>query len=141
MSLIKSMDIAGSGMRAQRIRLNVTASNLANAHTTRTQEGGPYRRKDPVFTAVRVNEGDGTFDQQLRKVIVASIEDDPTPFPEIHDPSHPDADPKTGMVKMPNVNVVEEMVNLITASRSYEANVTAFEALKQMATKAMDIGR
>ena len=141
MSLTKAMDILSSGLHAQRIRMNITSSNLANAHTTRTVDGTPFRRKDPVFESSQLDPNSANFDNTLQKVQVTGVTDDLTPFPEVYDPGHPDADAKTGMVKMPNVNVVEEMVNLITASRSYEANVTAFETLKQMAVKAMDIGR
>jgi flagellar basal-body rod protein FlgC len=141
MSLTKAMDILSSGLHAQRIRMNITSSNLANAHTTRTVDGTPFRRKDPVFESSQLDPNSANFDNTLQKVQVTGVKDDLTPFPEVYDPGHPDADAKTGMVKMPNVNVVEEMVNLITSSRSYEANVTAFETLKQMAVKAMDIGR
>ena len=141
MSLLKSMDVLSSAMSAQRTRMNITSSNLANAQTTRTEEGGPYRRKDPVFQSVPLDGPGGDFASNLSKVAVVDIADDQRPFPMIHDPGHPDADPNTGMVKMPNVNVVEEMINMITAARSYEANVTAYEALKQMAMKAMEIGR
>lgn len=145
-SIFKSMDVLSSGLAAQRLRMNLTSQNLANAQTTRTAEGGPYRRKDPVFAAVSAGgsnpaAGSGDFEGSLQKVAVAGIAEDQRPFPLVHDPSHPDADPDTGMVAMPNVNVVEEMINMITSSRSYEANVTAYEALKQMANKAMEIGR
>jgi flagellar basal-body rod protein FlgC len=88
-----------------------------------------------------LDSNEGSFGNTLYRVEVTGVKDDPTPFPVTYDPGHPDADPKTGMVSMPNINVVEEMVNLITSSRSYEANVTAFETLKQMAMKAMEIGR
>ncbi len=141
MSLIKAMDILSSGMHAQRARMDLTSTNLANANTTRTAEGGPYRKQNPVFEAMLTGADADSFDANLRKVAVMGVEGDQTPFPEVHDPGHPDADPQTGMVQMPNVNVVEEMVDMITASRSYEANVTAFQALKQMASKAMEIGR
>ena len=146
MSLSKAMDILSSGMHAQRVRLDVTSSNLANANTTRTKEGGAYRRMDPVVSATPIGDGEGgfgesEFDAALRRVDVVGIQADSSPLPQIHDPGHPDADPVTGMVTLPNVNVVEEMVNMITAARSYEANVTAFETLKQMAVKAMDIGK
>lgn len=140
MSIFKGMDVLSSGLAAQRLRMNITSQNLANAHTTRTQEGGPYQRQDPVFEAVPA-DGAESFAGNLQKVKVSEVAKDERPFPMVHDPSHPDADPETGMVKMPNVNVVEEMINMITASRSYEANVTAYEALKQMANKAMEIGR
>jgi flagellar basal-body rod protein FlgC len=141
MSLSKAMDILSSGLHAQRLRLNLTSSNIANAHTTRTENGEPYRRKDPVFTSVSASDDPMDFDNTLTKVKVTGVAEDQSEFQLIHDPSHPDADPETGMVAMPNVNVVEEMVNLITASRSYEANVTAFETLKQLANKAMELGR
>ena len=141
MSLLKSMDIVGSGMHAQRVRLNLISSNLANANTTRTPDGGPYRRLDPVLSAVSTSQADNEFDAALKRVQVDSIQADPTPFKEVYDPGHPDADPNSGIVRLPNVNVMEEMVNMVTATRSYEANVTAFEALKQMAMKAMEIGR
>jgi flagellar basal-body rod protein FlgC len=134
------MDILSTGLHAQRLRMNLISSNLANAHTTRTKDGTPYRRKDPIFQAVALDT-DGSFDNTLHKVEVTGVYEDPSPFPQVYDPGHPDADPNTGMVEMPNVNVVEEMVNMITAARSYEANVTAFESLKQMALKALDIGR
>ena len=141
MSLLKSMDIVGSGMHAQRVRLNLISSNLANANTTRTKDGGPYRRMDPVISAVSVGDPSNEFEAALKRVQVDSIKEDTTPFVDVYDPGHPDADPNTGIVAMPNVNVLEEMVNMVTATRSYEANVTAFEALKQMAMKAMEIGR
>ena len=141
MSLLKSMDIVGSGMHAQRVRLNLISSNLANANTTRTKDGGPYRRMDPVISAVSVGDASNEFEAALKRVQVDSIKEDTTPFVDVYDPGHPDADPNTGVVAMPNVNVMEEMVNMVTATRSYKANVTAFEALKQMAMKAMEIGR
>ena len=141
MSLLKSMDIIGSGMHAQRVRLNLISSNMANVNTTRTADGGAYRRQDPVISAVSVGEPSNPFEAALKKVQVDSIQEDQTPFKQVYDPAHPDADKQTGMVAMPNVTIMEEMVNMVTASRSYEANVTAFEALKQMAMKAMEIGR
>jgi flagellar basal-body rod protein FlgC len=141
MSLSKTMDIVSSALHAQRLRMNITASNLANAQTTRTDEGTPYRRKDPIFEAVPLSDTPGTFDNTLEKVQVTGVQEDTRPFKLIHDPGHPDADPVTGMVALPNVNVVEEMVNMITAARSYEANVTAFETLKSLINKAMEIGR
>ncbi len=142
----RAMDILSSGLQAQRLRLEVTAENLANAHTTRTPEGGPYLRKDPVFEAVLADAGtegaglDGSG-PGLHKVQVADVVRDSSNVVTVHDPSHPDADPVTGNVRLPNVNVVHEMVNMMTASRSYEANATAFETLKQMANKAIDLGR
>jgi len=141
MSFLESMDVLSSAMAAQRLRMNITSSNLANAQTTRTKEGGPYRRQDPVFEAVEMEGAPESFEESLKRVRVAGVVDDQRPFPLVHDPGHPDADPATGMVAMPNVNVVEEMINMITAARSYEANVTAYEALKRMVDKAMEVGR
>lgn len=150
MPLLPGLDIAASGMSAQRVRLNIVSSNLANAGTTRTEEGGPYRRKDPVFEAVRADGADqASFAQHmdgvqaqeaLRGVRVAEVVDDTRPGRVVHDPDHPDAD-AAGNVEMPNVNVVEEMVNMITAARSFEANAQAFQSLRDMIDRSMDIGR
>lgn len=140
MSLMKSMEVLSSGMAAQRARMHITSTNLANANTTKSADGGPYRKQNVVLGAdIELNPQ--SFEAAMEKVSVDGVADDPTPFPEVYDPGHPDADPETGLVQMPNVNVVEEMVDMVTATRSYEANTTAFEALKQMANKAMDIGR
>jgi flagellar basal-body rod protein FlgC len=132
-------NIAASGMFAQRLRVQLSASNLANAETTRTPEGGPYRRKDPVFQAVLQGVGgDGT---PLTGVRVAGIQTSNEPFIEKFDPNHPDADPATGVVRFPNVNPVEEMVNLTEASRSFEANVAVVRAVRAMELSAQDLLR
>jgi flagellar basal-body rod protein FlgC len=133
MDLFTAMDISASGMRAQRTRMNVISSNIANAQTTRTAEGGPYKRKDVVLQA-------NTFEETLSCVEVQDIVSDPTPGERIYNPSSPDAD-KDGYVTMPNVNMLEEMVNLIDASRAFEANTAAIRAQKDMANKALAIGR
>ena len=125
-----SMDISASGLYAQRMRMDTIANNLANAETTRTAQGGPYQRKTPVFQEDLENGG----------VKVDAIIGDPRPFPQVHQPGHPDADPATGIVRLPNVNPVEEMVDLVTASRAYEANVTALNASKAMVQKSLEIG-
>ena len=138
MSISTGMNILSKGMSAQRVRVNLVASNLANANTTKTAEGGPYRRKDPVFQAIDIS-GDDT-NQGLSSVEVSEIATDSAPGPKIHDPNHPDAD-DDGMVEMPNVNVVEEMVNMMTAQRSFEANVQAFQTLRDMSQRAIDLGR
>ncbi len=130
--------ILGSAMSAQRTRLHLTASNLANAATTRTPDGGPYKRKDPVFSAEAINEA--RPEDGLSKVVVDEILVDETEGPLKYDPDHPDAD-ADGNVRMPNVNVVEETVNMVTASRSFEANVQAFQTLRDMVSKALEIGR
>lgn len=128
-------------MEAQRVRMSVIASNLANVETTRTAEGGAYRRKDIVFSA---EQGFGAVlrsavDAESPGVKVAGIIEDKRPLKYAYEPSHPDADDK-GYVAYPNINVAEEMVNMITASRSYEANVSAFKATRDMAMKALEIG-
>jgi flagellar basal-body rod protein FlgC len=146
MDFFSAMEIVASGLTAERTRMNVTASNLANAQTTRTAEdGGPYRRRDPIFTAMPLVR---SFPQYLRDklaarartVEVSGIEADSTPPRLVYDPGHPDADPR-GYVQFPNVNPVEEMVNMITASRAYEAGVTALTTIQTMAGRALGIGR
>ncbi len=149
MDLISSMEISASGLSAQRTRLNIISQNLANAYVTRTKEGGPYRRKVTVFSAVPfVSHLTRAIDtppyppgrDPRRGVFVQGIYQDNEEFKRVYDPSHPDAD-ENGYVLYPNVDVVTEMTNLIQASRSYEANVTAVNASKAMAVKALDIGR
>lgn len=144
MDFFSAMEITSSGLGAERARMNTIASNLANARTTRTADGGPYQRLDPVFEAVPLatrfpelaNERSA---QQASLVEVTQIRRDASPPQQVYDPSHPDAD-ANGFVSMPNVNVVEEMVNLITASRAYEAGVTVMQSLKGMARSALSIG-
>lgn len=134
-------DIAVSGMRAQRIRLAAAASNLANAETTRTAEGGPYRRRDPIFAA-RPLEG-GFADKlrgELRRVDVPRVVEDRRPPLATFDPGHPDADAQ-GFVALPRVNVVEEYTNVLSASRSYEANVAVMRKVRSMGDATLQIGR
>ena len=145
MSFLDALHTSASGLSAQRLRMNLISSNLANVNTTRTEDGGPYRRKDAVFEA-KASQPD--FRQELEKrldeanvgVEVTEIRDDERPPILKFDPTHPDADGE-GFVALPNINVVEEMVNMISATRSYEANVTAIRATKEMASDALDIGR
>ena len=143
MNLFTAMEVSASGLSAERIRMNALASNLANARTTRTAAGGPYKRIDPVFQAVpiesRLAEVQNYKKGGVYMVEVPFIKQDPSAPQLIYDPSHPDADAR-GFVALPNVNVVEEMVNLITASRSYEAGVTVMQTLKGMAQSALSIG-
>lgn len=131
MNLFGAMDISASALTAERLRLDVIAENLANANTTRTPEGGPYRRKVVLFAPRGFGGG-------VRAVGIAA---DPAPFRLRYDPGHPDADPKTGYVALPNVDVVKEMVDLITATRAYEANIAALGAARAMFQRALDIGR
>jgi flagellar basal-body rod protein FlgC len=135
------MDIAASGLVAQRTRLTVTASNIANAETTRTDEGGPYQRRDPIFESRSVG---GPFsnrlDRALRAVEVRSIRiDDREPIPRFQ-PGHPDAN-ADGIVQFPRVNVVEELTNMMSASRSFEANIMVMHKVRQMAEALKQIGR
>ncbi len=144
MDELTAMHISGSALKAERARLNIAAMNLANANTTRTLEGGPYKAKSVIFAAKPL---EGSFRdtlnstaEKLRTVEVARVVEDKAPFTEVFDPSHPDAD-ANGIVRMPNVNVAEQMVDMMSAKRSYEANVTALDAVKNMALRALDIGR
>lgn len=144
MNLFSAMEIAASGLSAQRTRLNALSSNLANARTTRTEEGGPYKRIDPVFQAVPVGTrfADLVNEQGAESahlVTVPEIRQDQSAPQTLYDPNHPDAN-EEGFIQLPNVNVVEEMVNLITASRSYEAGVTVMKTLSGMARSAINIG-
>lgn len=145
MDFFSSINVSSSALSAERTRMNLISSNLANANATRTPEGGPYKRKDAVFSATpmenRFNRAlDGAAGQQVRQVEVSQIVEDQNPPRLQYDPGHPDANPQ-GYVAMPNVNVVEEMADMIGATRAYEANVTAVQAAKSMAMKTLEIGR
>ena len=139
MGLFDGLEISASGLTAERMRMDVTAENLANAQTTRGADGQPYRRKEVVL-----QERGGGFGGQLASALggveVAGIAQDQTPLKRIYDPGHPDAD-GDGYVSMPNVETVTEMVDLITAQRAYEANVTAMQAAKQMFAKTLELLR
>jgi flagellar basal-body rod protein FlgC len=147
MGIFDSMDIAGSALSAERLRMDVTAENLANANTTRGVNGQPYRRKVVVLEQQQPKRDFSTeLASQMQRgsapagVQVAAVANDTTPNRRIYDPSHPDADAQ-GYVSMPNVDSVTEMVDLISASRSYEANVTAMQAAKTMFTKTLELLR
>jgi flagellar basal-body rod protein FlgC len=146
MNLLSALQIAASGLTAQRQRMEVITSNLANANTTRTEEGGPYRRKDLVFQSQAIQ---GSFSDTLNAALdgeagkgvqVAGVYEDGAPFIRRYDPGHPDAD-GDGYVLMPNVSPVEEMVNLISATRSFEANTQAMSAIKEIAQKSLELGK
>ena len=137
MSSFSSFDVSASGVFAQRTRMDAIANNIANAESTRTPEGGPYRRQAVSFRAVYE---DAIGNPAPGGVQVDSVTQDPSDFRLVHDPSHPDAD-ANGYVKMPNVNIVEEMVDMISATRAYEANITAMNATKSMIGTALDMGR
>ncbi len=146
MELMRAMDISGSALTATRLRLDTIANNLANANTTRTAQGGPYRRQMVVFAPRGEQiqwmypglEPSATF--RGRGVRVASVVEDPSAFKQVYDPGHPDAD-TSGYVSMPNVNPVTEMVDMMAATRAYEANVSAITAARSMAERALEIGR
>lgn len=143
MNFFSAMEIAASGLGAQRTRMNALASNLANARSTQSEGGGPYRRLDPVFRAVPLAQENLTLSRDATArnaylVEVAELRPDETPPQRQYDPSHPDAD-EQGFIELPNVNVVEEMVNMITASRAYESGVTVMQTLKHMARSAISI--
>lgn len=147
MSFFGSLDTSASGLTAQRLRLDVISQNMANASTTRTEGGGPYKRKTVVFEQIQ-NDVNKSFGAVLNKkkqsgnngVRVAQIVEDESQGELVYDPTHPDANAQ-GYVEMPNVNVIDEMVNMISASRSYEANVNSFNSMKAMFTKALEIGK
>ena len=136
MSFMDAFQISASGLSAERLRINVISSNIANINTTRTKEGGPYKRKDVVFEAAPLEKK--SFEENLKQVKVTEIVEDKRPPIMKYDPSHPDAN-ENGYVAFPNINIMEEMVNLINASRSYEANVTTLKATKDMAMRTMEI--
>jgi flagellar basal-body rod protein FlgC len=146
MGLFDAIDSSGSGLQAERLRMDVTSENLANAQTTKGADGQPYRRKEVVLQ--EAGAGGTTFASILagktasptHGVTVAGIVEDSSALKRIYDPGHPDAD-KNGYVTMPNVNTVTEMTDLISASRSYEANVTAMQTAKTMFTKTLDLLR
>lgn len=128
--------VSASAIEAQRQRMNVIASNMANVHTTRTAEGGPYKRKDVIFAPFEIESNPA----RLEGVKVADVVTDTLPSRMIYDPGHPDAD-KDGYVAMPNISVIEEMVNMMMAFRAYEASVTTFNMSKSMFLKTLELGR
>jgi len=151
MSFIDSLNVSATGMSAERLRMDVIANNLANANSTHSADGGPFRRKEVVLSpgqpsfadtlaAMADSSGAVSAQQTMTGVRVTGIVSDQTPFKETYDPGNPDAD-KRGYVKTPNIDTVTEMVDMMTASRAYEADVTAVNAAKSMAEKALDIGK
>ncbi len=145
MDFLTALKISSSALDAQRIRMDVISSNLANINTTRTPEGGPYRRRDVVFASQPVSDTFGAalnseLEKKLQRVEIVDITVDPGPPRVVYDPRHPDAN-ALGYIGMPDINVMEEMVNILSATRSYEANVAAINATKSMVNKALEIGR
>ncbi len=147
MDFFSAMDISASGLSLQRAQMNVVSMNLANASTTRTGEGGPYRKRHLVFGAVPYRKGFDEFlsaslnlnEPRLLEARVVGVVESNLGLRKVYDPSHPDAD-TSGNVLLPNVNVMEEMVKMMTATRSYESNVAAVNATKGMALRALDMG-
>ena len=147
MSIFKSLNVSASGLTAERLRMDIISKNIANANTTRTLAGTPYRRQLTVF---KEQGAPSTFESMLNQakgqysigngVEVSEVVEDQSDFKRVYNPGHPDADDE-GYVLMPNVDVVTEMINMMSASRSYEANVTAINTSKNMAMKALEIGR
>lgn len=139
MNLISGIDIISGALNAQKTRLDMVAQNIANAQTTRTPNGGPYQRQVVSFESELVRR-EGLSGPSLQTVKVANVSVDRTPGQQVYNPQHPDAGPD-GLVTMPNVNLAYEMVDLITASRAYEANLSVAKNARQMAMKTLQIGR
>ncbi len=140
MDFFTAMEVSASGLSAERTRMNVAASNLANAQTTTVAGGGPYQRKNVVAAAIAMPNTTGPFAQVVKGVAVQQITQDTAPPRMEYDPGHPQANAQ-GYVAYPNVNPVEEMVDMITASRAYEAGVTSMSTAVNMAERALSIGR
>ncbi|QUH20844.1 flagellar basal body rod protein FlgC [Alkaliphilus sp. B6464] len=147
MSIFNSINISASGLTAERLRMDIVTKNIANANTTRTANGTPYRRQVAIFKS---KDNNMPFSEYLRRsngkasnltgVEISSIQNDSSPYKKVYEPGHPDAD-ESGYVLMPNVDIVTEMANMISATRAYEANVTALNGTKSMALKALEIGK
>lgn len=144
MDLLTAIKISASGLSAQRLRLNVLSSNLANANSTRNADGtGPYQRKDPIFEEVSAKEFEKALDKadrHLSGVKVTDVVTDQKAGPRVYDPSHPDAD-KDGFVQLPNVNPVTELTDIMATSNAYEANVAAIRSARDMINAALSLGR
>jgi flagellar basal-body rod protein FlgC len=153
MAFLEAMDVSATGLTAQRLRMDIISENIANVNTTRTLSGGPYRRKTVLFQEIQ----ETPFSQMLHDTVsergvsrrraplgmgvrVSNVVEDQMQGPMIHDPGHPDANAE-GYVEMPNVNIVEEMVNMISASRSYEANITAINTARTLMDRTLDLAR
>lgn len=143
MDILNAFKINGSALKAQSTRLNTISSNLANVETTSTPEGGPYKKKSVYFQSTPLSfkdQLDGQVKKSLQGVEVTKIVEDDKPPRKVYNPSHPDAN-DDGYVEMPNISVLEEMVDMMSATRSYQANVTTIKMAKRMAIKALELGR
>ena len=147
MGMLNALNIAGSALTAQRLRMDVTASNVANSESTNTPRGGPYKRSRVVFQPLRANTGQSFTSggqsasvESRRGVQIQGVVEDPAPPRRVFDPSHPDADVE-GNVAYPNIDLVTEMTDMLSASRAYEANLTVINVAKNMMQRAIDLGR
>lgn len=143
MDILTTFKVSSSALKANTIRLNTISSNLANIETTSTPEGGPYKKKSVYFATKPVSfqeQLQSSLDNSVQGVEVTKIIEDPEPPRKVYNPAHPDAGPD-GYVEMPNISVLEEMVDMMSATRSYQANVTTIKSAKRMALKALEIGR
>ena len=146
MAFLGSLDISGSGLAASRLRMDILSQNIANAATTRTEDGGPYRRKMVVYEPAEQSSFKHMLQNKINEtstpkgVKVTKIVDDTSDFTPVYDPTHPDAN-EDGYVMMPNVNPIKETIDMMAATRAYDANITVFNAVKGMAVKALDMGR
>ena len=141
-TLSAAIKASGSALNAERTRIEVAVSNLANAGSTRSANGQPYRRRDVILAA----DSHNSFDTALGSasatgVKVAAIVEDTQPFQEVYDPTHPDADPDTGMLRLPNVNAEEEVVDMLQAARAYQANLAAVNVIRDMVNKSLELGK
>ncbi len=137
MGMFDTINISATGLTAEKFRINIISQNLANVDTTRTKDGGPYKRKVPIFSERFIGS---LFDQKPDGVEVSGIYEDKAPDRLVYDPHHPDAD-KNGYVHYPNVNAVREMVDMITAQRAYEANASVINSVKAMVQSTLKIGK
>jgi flagellar basal-body rod protein FlgC len=148
MAFLSSLDISGSGLTASRLRMDVISENISNSETTRTAQGGPYRRKMAVY---QCNDTPSTFRSMLQAqtsgsgtvpggVKVTDIVEDQSPFQEVYDPTNPDANAQ-GYVEKPNVDLIQETTDMMSVTRAYSANLTALNAVKEMAAKALELGK
>jgi flagellar basal-body rod protein FlgC len=140
MSFLLPLDISSSGLETQRRRMDIIASNLANIETTRTEGGGPYRRKIVMMGPKKMGGAGESFYSHLEGVMIDDVAEDQSPFKKIYNPGHPDAN-KAGYLLKPNVDLVVEITNMLMARRVFEANIAAIKTTKQMALKAFEIGR
>ncbi len=143
MDILNTFKISGSALKANKIRLDTISSNMANVETTSTPEGGPYKKKSVYFQSTPLSfqqQLDNKLANSVQGVKVTKIVEDESEAKMVYDPSHPDSDEK-GYVAMPNINIIEEMVDMKSATRAYQANVTTIQSAKRMALKALEIGK